>query len=361
MMETELTQQVLKAEFFGNTVEAYLLASGIFVGILLALWIIKAAAINRLQRRADRTATDIDRFVVGLLRHIGPEVYLVVALYMATRSLTLTPTVEKIVYFIFVVVVTFRAVQLIQQAAAHFIHRWIVRTEAADASMEVAARNITIVFRFVVWVGAVLFMLDNLGIDVTAVIAGLGIGGVAVALAAQSLFRDVFGAFAIFIDKPFKIGDFIIVGDLLGTVEYIGFKTTRVRSLSGEQLVFSNHDMIDSRIRNFKRMETRRVVFKFGVIYQTPIEQVRLIPGLVADIIREHELARFDRSHFASYGDFALVFEVVYHVLTPDFNKYMDLQQFINLRMMEEFQKRGIQFAYPTQQVYVTRADPPQP
>ena len=160
-------------------------------------------------------------------------------------------------------------------------------------------------------------------------------------------------------DKPFKVGDFVIVGDLLGTIEHVGFKTTRIRSLHGELLIFSNSDLTSSRIRNYKQMKTRRIAFEIGVTYQTTTAQVKEIPTIIAQITKEHELAKLDRAHFKAYGDFALIFEIVYFVLTPDYNKYMDVQQYINVRLKEEFEKRGISFAYPTQQLYVTKVQPP--
>lgn len=159
-------------------------------------------------------------------------------------------------------------------------------------------------------------------------------------------------------DKPFQVGDFIIVGDLLGTVEHVGFKTTRLLSLGGEQLIFSNSDLTSSRIKNYKRMKERRVAFSLRVVYQTPVEKVKAIPPMIKRVIEEHQHARFDRAHFKSFGDFALIYEVVYYALRPDYGTYMDLQQSMNYRLIEEFQKAGIEFAYPTQQLYVTTNEP---
>jgi len=193
-----------------------------------------------------------------------------------------------------------------------------------------------------------------MGVDITALIAGLGIGGIAVALALQNVLGDLFASLSIVLDKPFVIGDFIIVDDLLGTVEHIGLKTTRVRSLFGEQLVFSNSDLLNSRIRNYKRMHERRIVFSLGVTYQTPYEKLAAIPDIIREIIELQEQVRFDRAHFKEYGDFALEFEIVYYMLVPDYNAYMDTQQAINLALYERFEKEGISFAYPTQTLYVS-------
>jgi len=197
--------------------------------------------------------------------------------------------------------------------------------------------------------------MDNLGFNISAIVAGLGIGGIAIALAAQAILGDLFSYFVIFFDRPFEVGDFITVQDKVGTVEYTGIKTTRVRALSGEQLVFSNTDLTNSRIHNFKKMQERRVVFKLGVIYQTPASQLEQIPKIVRGIIEKHNDVRFDRGHFATFGDFSLNFEFVYFIIGSDYVKYMDTQQSINLEVYREFENRKIEFAYPTQTLFVNK------
>ncbi len=199
-------------------------------------------------------------------------------------------------------------------------------------------------------------MFDNLGFKISTVGAGLGIGGIAVALAAQALLGDLFAYFTILFDRPFEIGDFILLGDHMGTIERLGIKTTRISSLSAEQIVISNKDLTDSRVRNYKRMEKRRVVFRIGGTYQTPAEALKAIPDVVADVFRGIEGASLDRVHFFSYGAFSLIYEIVYYVDGNDYTKYMDIQQAANLRIYEEFEKRKIEFAYPTQTLYVNKA-----
>lgn len=218
-------------------------------------------------------------------------------------------------------------------------------------------RGISTIIGIVIWTVGLVFLLDNLGVRVSAVITGLGIGGIAVALAAQAILGDLFAYFVIFFDRPFETGDFIVVEDKQGAVEYIGLKTTRVRSLNGEQLIFSNKDLTDSRIHNYKKMERRRAIFQIGVTYQTPIEQIREIPGLVKQIVESQQDVVFDRGHFIKYGDFSLNFEFVYYILTSDYNRYMDIQQTINLTIFELFEKKGIEFAYPTQTLYMTKTN----
>jgi small-conductance mechanosensitive channel len=199
------------------------------------------------------------------------------------------------------------------------------------------------------WALVLLVALDNLGVNITALVAGLGVGGVAVALATQNILGDLFASVSILLDKPFVPGDFVVVGDFMGTVEQIGIKTTRVRSLGGEQIVFANNDLLQSRLRNYKRMGERRALFRVGVTYQTPVDKVVAIPEMLRTIVQNQTGTRFDRAHFASYGDFALTFEVVYYVLSPDYNRFMDVQQAINLDVFRTFHGQAIEFAYPTQ------------
>ncbi|TVQ78304.1 MAG: mechanosensitive ion channel family protein [Bradymonadales bacterium] len=199
--------------------------------------------------------------------------------------------------------------------------------------------------------------LDNLGVNITALIAGLGIGGIAVALALQNVLGDLFGSLSILLDKPFQTGDFVIVDEFAGTVERVGLKTTRIQSLTGEQLVFANSDLLASRIRNYKQMKKRRIVFPFGVTYQTSLENLKKIPNIVREVIEPIAEAELDRVHFHVFGDFSLNFEVVYFVSIPDYAIYMEVQQKINLGLMESFQKEGIEFAYPTQTVFVQKQE----
>jgi small-conductance mechanosensitive channel len=211
----------------------------------------------------------------------------------------------------------------------------------------------TLIVRVIVWAFVVLLILDNLGFNITTLVAGLGVGGIAIAMASQNILADLFASLSILLDKPFKVGDFITVGEFLGSVEYIGLKTTRLRSLGGEQLIFSNTDLLSSRIRNYKRMLERRIAFTVGVEYDTEYEKLERIPGMIKDIILSVDVTRFDRSHFISYGDFSLNIETVYYVLSADYTTYADVQQEINLKLFKKFKEEGIVFAFPTQTIHL--------
>ena len=346
-------QNLLQQQVFGNTLEAYAGAALVFMAVLIGAPLVKTLVAARLKRLAKRTATDVDDFAVALLDEIGPFTYGVIALYFGLRSLTLAPSIDALLHLLFVVVLTTKVVQYLIETTTFFLAKWAARTEETDPTTAIAVKNMAAVARVVLWLGGVIFVLDNLGINVTAVIAGLGIGGVAVALAAQAILGDAFSSFAIFLDKPFAMNDFIVIDDLMGTVEHIGFKTTRIRSVDGEQLIIPNSHLTNSRLRNFKRMETRRVTFQLGVVYQTTVEQLRRIPTLVEALVKEQPLATFDRCHFFSYGDSALVFEIVFFVGSADYNTCMAVRQAINLRLKEEFEKLKVEFAHAPKPLYL--------
>jgi small-conductance mechanosensitive channel len=254
------------------------------------------------------------------------------------------------------VAITFYVIRIISSFIKYLFDRGLSKRER-NGSREKQSKGILLIIQLFLWLTGALFLVDNLGYDITTLVAGLGIGGIAIALAAQTVLGDLFSYLVIFFDKPFEIGDFIIVEEKMGTVEYIGIKTTRIRSLSGEQIICSNTDLTNSRVHNYKRMRERRVVFSFGVTYDTSPENLQIIPQISRKIIEEVGDTRFDRAHFKSFGNFSLDFEVVYYVLSDDFNLYMDKQQDINLRIFEFFQNQGIEFAFPTQTVLLNKQD----
>lgn len=231
--------------------------------------------------------------------------------------------------------------------------RYFKRHAGDGGAASASATLLSWALRTMLWAVAILSVLANVGVNITAFIASLGIGGVAVALAVQNILGDLFASLSIAVDKPFEVGDFIGVGTFAGSVEYVGLKTTRIRSLSGEQLVMSNADLLKQPVKNFRRMTTRRIVFTFGVTYDTTPEQVEAIPGIVRSIIESRDKVRFDRAHFKEFGADALNFEAVYIVLEADYNLYMDLQQDINLGLMRELSAMGVRFAFPTRTIYV--------
>lgn len=339
---------------WGNTIYQYSIALAIFIGGIAFVYLFKKFALHRLKNWAASTKTSLDDVLVKSIDKAFSPIFYFVILYLSVKSLKLSPAFEKGFNIFISILLTFLVARIILSLVNYFISSYAKKSDPYE-QREKQIKGIRGLINLVIWIIAIIFLLDNLGIKITTVVAGLGIGGIAVALAAQAFLGDLFSYFAIFFDKPFEIGDFIIVEDKLGVVEYIGIKTTRIRAIGGEQLVFSNNDLTNSRIHNFKKMERRRVVFKLGVIYQTTAEQLKKIPQIVKDIIVKQQDATFDRGHFASFGDFSLNFEFVYFVEDANYNKYMDIQQAINLSIYEAFEKEGIEFAYPTQTLFVSK------
>lgn len=349
-------QGFLEQTLFGNRILDYLICLGIFVVGFILIRIIRAIVFKRLEKWAEKTSITIDDFLVLIFeKALVPLLYLGV-FYLGLRSLQLNPGVNRTIEVLALLVITLLGVRFLVGVVQYIIRDiWLKKHHHPRREQTIKAMLPAV--KVVIWGMAIVFLLDNLGFKISTVVAGLGIGGVAVALASQAVLKDLFSYFTILLDHPFEVGDFLILGDYLGTVEYIGIKTTRLRSLSGEQIIISNADLTDSRVRNYKRMDNRRVLFQIGVVYQTPIERLKEIPNIAKEVIEKTEGTRFDRAHFASYGDFSLIFEIVYYVLDRDYNKYMNIQQEINLRLNEEFSKRGIEFAYPTQTLFLQKAN----
>lgn len=347
----------LDVVFLGNPLWAYVLAAAIGIGVYLLLWRVRRMLHTRLDRIASRTATRVDDYARDALGSVRHWFALAVAVWAASRVLALPERLASVIQGVAIVAMAVQALIALNVVVSDAVSFYVARARGQDGqpSPEVASSAGVVKFVILVVVSAivVLFALDNIGVDITAMVASLGIGGIAVALAVQSVLGDLFSSLSIVLDKPFVVGDFIIVGDKMGTVEKIGLKTTRVRALSGEQLIFSNSDLLGSRIQNYKRMQQRRVVMGFGVTYQTPKEAVRAIPGAISEIIRGIEGTQLDRAHFAKFGASSLDFEVVYLVLSAEFNVYMDIQQKINLALMERLETMGVEFAYPTQTVFL--------
>jgi len=350
-----MIQDILQREFYHNRVSEYLACLAIIVGGIVVVRVVAALVLGRLKAWAEKTPTNLDNFLIDRIYRTGaPLAYLAIA-HASLQVLTLTPRVERIFDKAGIVLLTLIVI-LFTVALVRYGFEEYMRKRGENTSQDRALKGVVSLSKTIVWITGALFLLDNLGFKISTVIAGLGIGGIAIALAAQAILGDLFGYFVILFDRPFEIGDYVIVGDYMGTIERFGIKTTRIAGLGGEQIIVSNKDLTDSRVRNYKRMTKRRVVFRLGVTYQTPAALLREIPGIVTDIFREIEGTTLDRVHFFSYGDFSLIYEIVYHVDGNDYAKYMDLQQTANLRIYEEFEKRKIEFAYPTQTLYLSRS-----
>ncbi|MEX0601031.1 MAG: mechanosensitive ion channel family protein [Rhodothermales bacterium] len=344
-------------EFLGVAVQAWLILLVLWAGITVVLASARKFLIWRVGKLVRRTKTTLDDVVLSLLKQTKLYFLLALSIFLAVRIAPVTDQMSVYISRVAYVVLLIQVIAWGNQLITDWIDRYKERRLEEDAAAVTSMQAVGFVIRLAVYSIIFLIALDNFGVDVTTLIAGLGVGGIAVALALQNILGDLFASLSIVLDKPFVVGDFLIIGDFLGTVEDVGLKTTRLRSLSGEQLVFSNTDLLNSRIRNFKRMYERRIVFSFGVTYDTPYEVLTDIPDTVKKMVESQENTRFDRAHFKEYGDFSLNFEVVYFVLVPDYNVYMDVQQAINLALYKDFDEKGIDFAFPTQTIHVSQLD----
>jgi len=318
-----------------------------FVFSLLKRWLVKRFEAGRMFIRAN-----ISSVLAEIFQRTKRLVLFLLALFLASKWLDIPVQARAIIES-----VAFVAVAIQIGLWGHYLVytglKEYVGRKVEDPSTSSGVAVMTLFGRFVLWSFVLLVIMENLGVNVTTLIASLGVGGIAIGLATQNILSDLFASLSILLDKPFEVGHFIIVGDQLGTVERIGLKTTRIRSLSGELLVFGNNDLLSSRIRNYAHFWERRVVFSFGVLYDTPSAKLKKIPETVRRIIESVDQTRFDRAHFKEFGDFSLNFEVVYYVLSPDYVVYMDIQEKINLGIFEAFETEGIGFAFPTRTIHI--------
>ncbi len=347
--------QIFTTVYFHNPLDRWLLAVAVTLGAWLALRLVLRVVRGRIRAFAAHTKTEWDDLAVDALGRTKAWFVALVVLWAGASTLELPATLTKLVARVAVVAILLQVGFWLTTAISGWLERCTARELETDRGAATTVSAMGFVVKLVLWSVLLLVALDNVGVNITTLVAGLGVGGVAVALAVQSILGDLFASLSIVLDKPFVLGDFIVVDDLLGSVEHVGLKTTRVRSLWGEQVIFSNSDLLKSRLRNFGRMQQRRVVFTIGVTYQTPREKLGKIPGIIQEAIESQPDTRFDRSHFSSYGDFALQFESVYYVLSPDYNVYMDRNQAIYLKIHQRFEEEGIEFAFPTQTLFLAR------
>ncbi|MBK5271065.1 MAG: mechanosensitive ion channel family protein, partial [Bacteroidia bacterium] len=337
-----------------NTIRDWTISLSIIVVTIIILRLIQTIVIRRLKVYAEGTKTNIDDFIIIMIQSsVMPLLYLL-TIYFALKYIKISSTAEQIMHVAILLIVTFFVLRAITSFIG-FTFKEALKRKEKNAQREKQARGILLIIQVIIWATGFLFLIDNLGYDITTLVAGLGIGGIAIALAAQAILGDLFSYLVIFFDKPFEIGDFIVLDDKMGTVEYIGIKTTRLKTLSGEQLICSNTDLTNSRVHNYKRMQERRILFSFGVVYNTDATKLKAIPEQVKQIIDTTSDTRFDRAHFKSFGDFSLDFEVVYFILSPEYNTYMDKQQSINMRIFELFEKEQVEFAFPTQTIFLNK------
>lgn len=353
-MESNTLDILTDTQLLGISIANWLLA----LGVMVVSFVIARAGIGFLLRKvqilARRPNAHVSHIAVEVLSSTSNTLLLLASVLIGVGVLDLPERWLGRVSSLWFVVAALQVGLWANRAIALTLLHYFARHSHRDIHQKSALATLSLWgAKVFLWAVVLLAMLSNLGVNITAFVASLGVGGIAVALAVQNILGDLFASLSIAVDKPFEVGDFIVVGSLAGTVEHVGLKTTRIRSLSGEQIVMANAQMISITIQNYKRLQERRIVFEFALPHECSLEQVKQVPAIVERIIRAQEKTRFDRSHFRGFGESALEFETVYIVLDPSYNVYMDIQQAINLGMMEAFANIGVRFATPARTVHV--------
>lgn len=342
----------LSYKLLGNSLIAWLQAAGIIVLAVLLVYLIKRIALRMLKRLTQRTQTRWDDALIEALETTRLWLVALAALWPASNPLGMSAATRNLVHDV-AIIAFFLQLGL---WGGSLLHYWITHTRQHARERDPAALTslgaVSFIARVALWAMVALLAMDNIGINVSALVAGLGVGGIAIGLAVQNILGDLFASLSIVLDKPFMVGDFVVIDSFAGTVENIGVKTTRLRSLDGELLVFANGDLVKSRLRNYKQMQQRRVLFTLGVTYDTSADQLQAIPQMLREVIEAQPDTRFDRAHFKEFGGSSLDFEIVYWMLTPDYVRRMDTQQAINLELVRRFGEAGIEFAFPSRTLY---------
>lgn len=346
-----MLEQILATEYYGNLGSEYLIALGVFFATILGFWVFKNYLLHVLAKAATKSQTKIDDQIIEILNHVPKVVYIVLGIFVSTRTLQMPQWLSNSFWYLLLIAGIYYVVKVAQLfvdlGIEHMSKRGEEETQASLLNM------LGRIIKGVLWAIAILVILANFGVEITPLIAGMGIGGLAIAFAFQNILEDLFSSFSIYFDEPFEVGDFIIVGDDMGVVKYIGLKTTRLTTLQGQELVISNRELTSTRINNYKRMEKRRIAFSIGVEYGTPKKKLEQVNEIMKDVFTHIDLADFDRSHFKNFGDFSLNYEIVYYINSSDYNDYMNVQQEINLSIVEAFEEHDISIAFPTQTIHV--------
>lgn len=345
LVPPEVSQAVEAASASGNSLEAYLIALAIFAGFIVVSKLVKVVVLARLKIVAKRTKGDFDDFVIDTVSGMNWWFFAVAGMYAALQQLTLPDIADKSVQYLFIIALTFQAVKIIESAIMYALSKAAEREGGnSDNGRNTIIQAFGKIVKVILWVLAITFVLSNFGVNVTSLIAGLGITTMAIALAAQPMLKDFFGAITVIGGGLFKNGDLIMFDGSLGTVESIGMRTTRLRTPQGEELVVPNSKLAEAKIQNFKNMQKRRVEFAIGVKYTTSSEKLCEIPVIIEGIIKGIKEAEFERCHFKDFGNPGLNVEIAFWVLSPDHRVYMDVRHQVNIAIKEEFEKAGIQF-----------------
>lgn len=349
-MIEQLIADMSTKKWLGETAIEWAIAFGICFGVALLLRLVKGAVVSYSRKIAAKTTTEFDDAWVQVIDATAWFFYLAVGALGSRIFLDLNAQAGKILERGLFILVGVQLTLWVQAGITSFLGVWAKKAGTSEAGTAAAA--IRFVARLILWTALLLVVLSNLGVELTTIVAGLGVGGVAAALAVQKVLGDLISGLSMYFDRPFDIGDFVIVGDVLGNVTKIGLRTTRIDSLGGEKVVYPNGELVSKCIRNYQRMRERRIVFHFGIEYGLSTKKVQAARDIAREVVESMEGVRFDRAHFQNFGDYSLNFEVVYYVLSADYSRYMDLQHDINMELYRRFEEEEIPFAFPTRTLH---------
>ncbi len=342
------------------SLQPFFAALVLFLGLMAFFYLLRAIVLTQLHSLTLRVPDSLAHVIVSAVKNIHSMAYIVGALSISLKLFTLPGAVDTLLLLTFSAVVVWQLIMIALRLLDFIVVRYVEKDEDGDGEVDPGAANaaqlVNLFARILLWSFGFLIILSNLGVNITSLVAGLGIGGIAIAFALQGILSDLFASFSIYFDKPFRVGDFVQVGTDAGTVEKIGIKSTRIRTLQGEQLIVSNAELTTARVQNFNQLKERRIVTNIGITYETPQELVREVPGIVTRIFEDIDTCRLDRVYFTTFGDSALIFEIVYFVESKDIKDYFSIQQDFGFALMARFAEVGIDFAYPTQTIYTKAA-----
>lgn len=346
MIDIIFDSTIFNEKLLGNSIADYIDAFLYFIIALVVLFIMQKLIVGQFNQFAKKTVTEVDDILVEFVQSIRPRLYIVFAAYVAFYTLNISNTLQSILNVIVIVVVIFQITRSLQ-ILIEFTAKKVSGADE-DEHVQSAAHLLSGIMIIVVWVFGVMMILSNIGINITSLVAGVGITGVAIAFAVKEVLADLLSSFSIYFDKPFKAGDIVKIDKEVGTVKKIGIKTTRIESSTGEELIVSNQDMTSSRVHNYKQMQQRNVRIKFSVSFDTPVDVLKSIPVDVQNIIDTVDHAQCKRVHFKEFGDWGLIFDALYTIDSRNFEVYMDARQAVNLGIKDLFDTKGIEFAYAT-------------
>lgn len=339
-------RDILAERIGDNTLYDFVFAGGVFLGLIIIFRIVRRIFLRSFKKRSEKTKTVLDDELVKVFKSVPGLFFDFAALYFALQFLKIEESVDRILDGFFVVVFVVQLVAVVQRLISYSLMKFAARRNGVEGSAKVNFSGLNFIVNLILWILGAILVLSNLGFNVTSLVASLGIGGIAVALAAQNILGDMFSAFSIYFDKPFEVGDFIVVGQHQGKVKKIGLKSTRMESIQGEEIIIPNKELTNTRIQNFKKMVKRRVSMTFSIVYHTDLAKMKKVNGIIEKIISGLEKVEFERCHFREFGSASLNFEVVYYVLSNQYRVYIDKQQEINFAIKQQFEKEGIEMAF---------------